>query len=202
MITRIVYTEFLLKSTINKHEYPFVSHTITMAEQLDIVCNENGCHTKFRKIVSLRKHLISVHNLYHEPEEIIEFDSEGELQAWISDLNKQSVFFISKGNRDRGKQSVHYFQCNRSGRSIKRPTPRIRKQNVRKLDKHCTCTLKITRKKNGPIYANYFATHYNHEIDKAHKVRMPISKTDKEEVEKRLKMGVAIQKIRTVCNYR
>ena len=57
--------------------------------------------------------------------------------------------------------------------------------------------MKITRKKNGPIYANYFATHYNHEIDKAHKVRMPISKTDKEDVEKRLKMGVAIQKIRT-----
>ena len=66
MITRIVYTEFLLKSTINKHEYPFVSHTITMAEQLDIVCNENGCNTIFFKIESLRKHLISVHNLYHE----------------------------------------------------------------------------------------------------------------------------------------
>ena len=67
-----------------------------MAEQLDIVCNENGCNTKFFKIESLRKHLISVHNLYHKPEEIIEFDSEGELQAWISDLNKQSVFLLAK----------------------------------------------------------------------------------------------------------
>ena len=197
MITRITYTEFLLRFTINKNQYTFASQTITMAYRLDIVCNENGCDTKFLKIESLRNHLISVHGLYHEPEEIIEFDSESELQDWISELNNQSVFFISKGPRDRGEKSVQYLQCNRSGKSVKLPTPRNRKQNVRKLDKHCTCTLKITRKKNGPIYANYFATHYNHEIDKAHKVRMPISKTDKEEVEKRLKMGVAIQKIRT-----
>ena len=96
MITRITYTEFLLRFTINKNQYTFASQTITMAYRLDIVCNENGCDTKFLKIESLRNHLISVHGLYHEPEEIIEFDSEGELQDWISELNNQSVFSLAK----------------------------------------------------------------------------------------------------------
>ena len=96
MITRITYTEFLLRFTINKNQYTFASQTITMANRLDIVCNENGCDTKFLKIESLRKHLISVHGFYHEPEQIIEFDSESELQDWISELNNQSVFSVAK----------------------------------------------------------------------------------------------------------
>ena len=77
MLTRITHTVFLLRLTINEHECTCVRHIIIMApppKRLDIVCNESNCNTKFNKIELLRNHLRSVHNHYHEPEEII--DSE------------------------------------------------------------------------------------------------------------------------------
>ena len=43
---------------------------------LEIVCNETGCNSQFNQIKNLRKHLISVHNQIHEPEQVIEFESE------------------------------------------------------------------------------------------------------------------------------
>ena len=58
---------------------------------LDIVCNETGCNIQFSKIGYLRDHLISVHKQKHEPEQVIEFDSESKLDAFIAELHKQSA---------------------------------------------------------------------------------------------------------------
>ena len=106
-----------------------------------------------------------------------------------------SLCFTSNRNKHRGDKIVKYLQCNCSGKGCTPTTLRHLKLNYRKLGKHCTCTLNITRK-NGCIIANYFATHYNHKLDKAHRIRIPFSKFDKAEVATRLKMGISFQKIR------
>ena len=84
---------------------------------LAIVCNEIGCNSKFTKLEHLRKHLVSYHNLNHEPEEIPEFHSEDELESWLSELKLQSVHFTSKNKKPKKDKSVQYLQCNCSGKS-------------------------------------------------------------------------------------
>ena len=168
-------------------------HITTMG--LEIVCNETGCKRKFTQIQYLRNHLISDHNQFHEPEQVIDFDSESEYDVFIAELHKQSVCFASSSTKHRNGREIKYLLCNRSGKSRIPTTTQIPKENYRKMGKHCTCTLTVTRK-NGHITAKYFATHYNHELDKSHRIRMPISKSDREEVVTRLQMGVPGPKIR------
>ena len=69
---------------------------------LKIVCNETGCNSQFSKIKYLRDHLISVHKQIHEPEQVIEFESESKLDAFKAELHKQSVCFTSNGTKHRG----------------------------------------------------------------------------------------------------
>ena len=162
-------------------------------------CQEPNCGATFNTIKLLRKHLILVHNQSHEPESINEFDTEEEYQSWLDEIQiKYSVIFCHKNDKffkGTGRM-VKYFQCNRSGFYKSQGTKKTKKINYRKINDHCTCTLSVTRK-NGHITTKFFATHYNNSLDNSHKIVMPVSKSDVQDIVTKINLGVSLPKIKS-----
>ena len=70
---------------------------------LKIVCNETGCDSQFSKIEYLCDHLISVHKQIHQPEQVIEFESESKLEAFKA----STIFYESSMPHFSKASSLH-----------------------------------------------------------------------------------------------
>lgn len=157
-------------------------------------CGENGCGKDFTKVELLRKHLQHSHGLDH-PEKVFYFSTEDEFKSWKSEYQESNFvdFVVQKASYQTRLGNTTSYRCSRS---YVRPTSKsdgdrdIKYTGSKKMDVVCTCSLFVTVLKNKQIYVRLYPTHYNHNLDKAHKQYLKIPESDEKIFTEKLQAGV------------
>jgi len=127
------------------------------------------CGDKFNFIHCLREHLSVKHGLCFDFTEQTH-SSENEFNLWKSEYEEKNLCSFAKSNgsqRNKLGQDVSYYVCNRSGfyrTKVTGERQRKSKGSV-KINKNCTCQIKLTKVTEGEWKSETCGTHYGHQTE-------------------------------------
>jgi len=137
------------------------------------VCLE--CGKRVHTISHLRQHLEQEHGFVF----LFERNDHINEQAFVEWKRKYEILnncsFTKKTGKHTNseKQTVVYYQCNRSGVYTSSQTTENRKRKLKtngtcKLGTNCTCTMKATIQQDGSIVSETCGGHYGHSLELKH----------------------------------